>query len=68
MAAELYKEADARGVTKKPHRLLPVLFPALFDDKVTAELPKYLPVLAKVSERFRVAVWSPPREHCAAVA
>lgn len=53
-AAELYKEADARGVTKKPHRLLPVLFPALFDDKVTAELPKYLPVLAKVSERFRV--------------
>lgn len=48
-AAELYKEADARGVTKKPHRLLPVLFPALFDDKVTAELPKYLPVLAKVS-------------------
>lgn len=55
-AAELYKEADARGVTKKPHRLLPVLFPALFDDKVTAELPKYLPVLAKVSERFVSAV------------
>ncbi|POY72794.1 hypothetical protein BMF94_4203 [Rhodotorula taiwanensis] len=48
-AAELYKEADARGVTKKPHRLLPVLFPALFDEKVNAELPKYLPVLAKLN-------------------
>lgn len=48
-AAELYKEADSRGVTKKPHRLLPVLIPALFDDKVATELPKYLPVLAKVS-------------------
>ncbi|BGP28156.1 translation initiation factor eIF-5 [Rhodotorula toruloides] len=48
-AAEIYKEAETRGVAKKTHRLLPYLFPALFTDKVADELPKYLALLAKIT-------------------
>lgn len=47
-AVAIYKKAEELGIEKK-HRTLPILVPALFTTDIVAEIPKYAPLLIKVS-------------------
>lgn len=49
-AVAIYKKAEELGIEKK-HRTLPILVPALFTANIVAEIPKYAPLLIKVSSK-----------------